>query len=271
MTPEITHSLSQPLGVTHALLDVPTPLDHARSLLAPSLLPAIEPIRRGSWGFVTLALRWPTNLQDDASQNNTRLVHQPAEVWAAAVRVRLMTDRLDVRETHIPIHLATPNPTAHLADAQPGHQRVFPLSGTADRELTVPHSALTTDPDTTLPVSHRLRFEPAENSTATAFSTLQRVGFNPEKGGLDWLAPATDQAPAEAWLRWLGPGIWHGERGEPLELLRSGALGGTLWGTDEDSSRLDPQPLVPPIAQIPVQPTRETPKPPSTARVFAAS
>ncbi|MEM6551268.1 MAG: hypothetical protein AAF750_03985 [Planctomycetota bacterium] len=265
MTPDTPEAQPQPPGLTHALLEVLTPLDHARSLLTPSLAPAVEPLRRGPWGVATLALRWPTPVPTDEP---TAFTNQPAEVWAAAVRVRVMTDRLDVLNTHAPVHLASPSPQLRLTDASPDHTRVFPLPDAARHELAAPDSALTTDPDTQQHLLHRLRFEPITTPPAT---DLQRTHFKDEKGGLAWLKPNGKDPVAEAWLRWLGPGAWHGQPGEAVHLLQSGTLGGSLWGADQDASRLDTQPLIPPIAQIPIPTTPDAVPQPGTARVFVGS
>ncbi|MEM6393021.1 MAG: hypothetical protein AAF797_09635 [Planctomycetota bacterium] len=271
MIPDVTTTPHQTPGPAYALLDVPVPLDHARSLLGEAYGPVVEPLRRGPWGVITLALRWPTT--DDEKPTPARSItwQQPVEVWAAGVRARIMTHQLDVLDTHAPIHLAPPSPHIRLLDAKPGQKRVFPLLDTAHRELLPPASVVTIDKETGRHQLHQLRFEPATPDAVPEDTFLQRVAFTDEQGGLAWLRPKTGTAPAEAWLRWLGPGAWQGESGQTIDLLQSGSLGGSLWGADQDRLRIDPQPLVPPIAQIPLSPPKQPAATPDTARVFAAS
>ncbi|MEM1212865.1 MAG: hypothetical protein AAGI68_11285 [Planctomycetota bacterium] len=227
-----------------AVLDLAVPLTHVRSLLSPSQRLVFEPMQRGRWGVITLAVRWAEQGGDETP------AERAGEVWAAGVRGRVVSDRLDLIDAHTPLDLAPPNAAIRITPPQTHEPRLFPLTDAAERRLPLPVHALTTDQEGQSPHRlHALAFEPLAGGHDRSGSTVEFVGVQDEQGGLDWITPDRPEAPLTGWLRRLGSGVWRGEAGIAIRPLHGGALGGVLWGPDARQDRTDPQPLVPPIAQ----------------------
>lgn len=250
MTPPVLTETDQAPALLHAVLDVALPLEQAAGLLSSTQRACVEPLRRGPWGFVTLAVRWDlpqAELADPAAP--PALTGEPGELWAVGLRCRAVTDRVDVIDTHAPLHLAQPGPRLQFNAAGPVSQRVFPVDDAAERGLPMPGSALVTDGAEATAHLHRIGFEHTDGHLPAYAQHIERVAVDCADGDLSRLLSRSGDPRPTAWLRVLGPGVWRGGMGRGLSLLNGGAMGGTLWGADAEQSGADPHPLVPPIAQ----------------------